>query len=320
MTRTLTTKSCVSEGTTQIAGRHRPDISVVICTRNRAAFLRQALEHYERIFSHHRWELIIVNNSSTDGTRAVADDFASSTSIHCRVIDESQPGLSRARNTGWRNADAEIIAFTDDDCYPLDNFISQVATVLAEPMVGYYGGMIRLFDPNDQPITILEVEDRIAFPPSTLIEPGQIQGANMGARRSVLEAVGGFDEELGAGTAFPSEDIDFVVRASFSGFLGVYDPRPVVLHHHRRQTTEQASLLAAQYSRGRGAFYMSCLLDNRRRTALLKKWYWSLTNCMRGRSRCGLAFPTIAGEICGALGYLGRRITQSADDSPRDFS
>ncbi|MFI5371420.1 MAG: glycosyltransferase family 2 protein [Candidatus Eisenbacteria bacterium] len=282
-----------------------PAVSVVICTRNRAAVLPLALACYPRLVVSFPWELIVVDNGSTDPTLQVLESFAAQVPFPVRVIGEQRKGLSRARNRGWREARAEIVVFTDDDCYPQPDFLARIHLCFANPRLGYLGGRILLYDKDDFPITILKRETPLVIEPGTFIDTGVVQGANMSARREVLEAVGGFDEELGAGTPFSSEDIDFVGRASAAGFAGAYDPGPLVLHHHRRQARREVKQLARTYDIGRGAYYMKCMLDPARRRDGWRAFRATLRlhveDAMHGSRR---HLFRVFYELQGALGYL----------------
>jgi glycosyltransferase involved in cell wall biosynthesis len=270
-----------------------------VCTRNRGPQLAEALPHFASLRSRVPWELLIVDNGSTDSTREILLDFESATSIQVRLLHEPTPGLSRARNTGWRSAAADIVAFTDDDCYPAPDYLDQIWDVFQTQSIGFLGGRILLHDPTDFPITIQLRNDSIALEPRTLIPHGLIHGANMAMRKQLLNALGGFDEMLGAGTPFPSEDLDFTSKALAAGFRGVYHPGPMVYHHHRRRTRAQAQSLDRTYQIGRGAYYMKCLLDPSRRLLVAKSGYWTLRWNIRKFLRM----------TYGACYYLLRRIS-----------
>lgn len=278
----------------------QPKLSVVVCSRNRADFLPKTLGYYEKIVASVPWELVIVDNASTDETQKTLCEFGARTTIDFHVVSEPRIGLSRARNTGWQHAKGDIIAFTDDDCYPQYDFVDEVWQNFAGSSLGYLGGRILLYDPSDYPITIQMRDSQLVIAPGTYIRAGLIQGANMAARRDMIQKLGGFDEMLGAGTPFPSEDVDFVSRASSAGFIGAYDPRPIVFHHHRRRTKKQVATLRRAYAWGRGAYYMKCVLDPSRRKQGIRNWYWILRNNPNG---------TLAGfyEIQGAAWYLFQR-------------
>jgi glycosyltransferase involved in cell wall biosynthesis len=279
------------------------DVSLVMCTRNRALFLPLALAHCARIVSARRWELVIVDNGSTDATARVVCEFRRESDITVRPVFEASPGLGRARNAGWVHAAGSIVAFTDDDCYPSPDFIDQVWLCMEERGLDYVGGRVLLHDPEDLPLTIQLRRTALDLPPHTFLKTGLILGANMAVRRSVLEQLGGFDELLGAGTPFPSEDAEFLSRASARGFVGGYDPRPVVAHHHRRRTQAELDKISRSYDLGRGGYYMACLIDPLRRGQVMRYWYWTKRDDFLHLWHKPTGFMTVAREMLGAISY-----------------
>jgi glycosyltransferase involved in cell wall biosynthesis len=284
-----------------------PKLSVVLSTRNRAGFLPAALASFERIVSSAPWELVVVNNASTDDTASVLAEFKHRSTIGVSIVEEPKPGLSRARNTGWRSAIGPIVAFTDDDCYPEPGYVDEIVRNFDDHSLGYLGGRILLFDPDDYPITIQLEERHIPLPAGTFLPAGLIQGANMAVRKSVLEHLHGFDELLGAGTPFPCEDIEFLSRASALGVSGAYDPRPVIYHHHRRRTPEQIAALMRSYDVGRGAYFMKCLLDPTRRGSAWRPWLDNLWHHFRYARHSPKGLLSAWNELKGAFTYLLRR-------------
>ena len=91
------------------------ELSAIICTYNRADYLRKSLASLaEQTLSTDRFEIIVVDNNSNDDTKAVVqEEYAYVPNL--RYIFEPVPGLSKARNTGWQNANGKYIAFLDDD-------------------------------------------------------------------------------------------------------------------------------------------------------------------------------------------------------------
>ena len=100
-----------------------PELSVVVCTRNRIASLRRCVDALFSATTTRSWELVIVDNGSTDGTNEFLKSVTATRPYRPHVITvfEQTPGLAKARNKGWRAATAEIMAFTDDDCYEAAN-------------------------------------------------------------------------------------------------------------------------------------------------------------------------------------------------------
>ena len=284
-----------------------PRVSIVLSTRNRAGLLAEALHSHERTTTDVPWELVVVDNGSTDATPQVLREFARGTGIALRTVVEPRRGLSCARNTGWRTARGDLVAFTDDDCYPAPGFVSAIAECFGDANLDYLGGRITLHDPADAGVTIQLRDTPLVIEPHSFVPAGLIQGANMAARRRVLDTLGGFDEVLGAGTPYPSEDVDFVSRAAAAGFHGTYDPRPVVAHHHRRRTPEQVEALRRSYDVGRGAFYAKSLLDPLRREFTWRVWAKSVMRNLSAFMGSERARAQLWGEFGGALGYLKDR-------------
>ena len=251
------------------------NLSLVICTRNRASQLDQSLKSLLRLRSGRSWQLVVVDNGSTDDTQLVLERFRTHFTHEFTLVVEPRPGLGTARNRGWTNARGEIVAFTDDDCYPDEHFLMSVESCFNEDSrLGFAGGRVLLHDPTDYTITIQTESCRQEILPGQFIPAGLIQGANFACRRAALADVSGFDERFGAGTLFPCEDVDILARMSVRGWPGVYDPRLLVYHHHRRKSEEEVLRLKKQYDRGRGAYYAKCMLNPALRMTYLKNWYW----------------------------------------------
>ena len=179
-------------------------ISVIICTRNRAQSLSRCLESVSKMIAPFPWELIIVDNGSSDNTSDVVFKFKKTHNLYVKYTYAEKPGLGRARNFGIRLAEGEIIVFTDDDCYPESDYLIQVKRVFDNPNIGFFGGRVILHDPEDYPVTIQLKKEKELLPPGTFIKPGLIHGANMGFRKKVFKTIGGFNELLGAGTPLSS--------------------------------------------------------------------------------------------------------------------
>jgi GT2 family glycosyltransferase len=219
------------------------------------------------------WELVIVDNGSTDNTCSVVDRFRGRFQQKLLTVVEPRVGTGRAHNTGWTVANGDIIAFTDDDCYPEKTFLTSVCQCFDEnEKLGFVGGRVLLYDRTDYRITIQEQAHRELLEPGSFVPAGFIHGANLSFRRSALISVGGFDDRFGAGTAFVCEDVDIQARILARGWHGVYDPRPMVYHHHRRKTEADANQLTKKYDHGRGAYYVKCLLDKKIRGTYLVNW------------------------------------------------
>src|SRR6266403_688514 len=219
--------SAVHQKRILLASLFEMQLSVVICTRNRASQLVESLRSLTRLRCPVRWELVIVDNGSSDETQDIIKNYEEKNygeSLVLKTVVEPREGLGRAHNRGWAMSRGDMVVFTDDDCYPAE----------------------------DYPITIQEKACRQDLSPGDFLPAGLIHGANFACRRTALESVNGFDERFGPGALFVCEDVDIMARMLARGWPGAYDPRPVVYHHHRRKTEVEALQLHRQYDRGRG--------------------------------------------------------------------
>jgi glycosyltransferase involved in cell wall biosynthesis len=288
-----------------LAATVEPVVSLVICTRDRAAHLRPMLDSLEALDTAELLEIVFVDNGSTDGTGEILRGRQAETRLPMRIVTENRPGLSNARNAGIRACRGAIVAFTDDDCYPEPGFISVIAGIFRENAVDIVGGPLVLHDPTDHWVSTTLSPAPRSLPPGDVVMPGEISGGCMAFRRKVFESAGLFDPELGAGTRFPIEDAEMVARACLLGHPAGFFVEPVIRHHHRRKR-RQGEALVRRFAHGRGAFWAKMLLEfPAQRPALLRHWYWMMRSAMRRNPLSGLL--TVLRELAGALAYLTRR-------------
>lgn len=194
-----------------------PEISLIICTKNRAISLNRCLQsiNQQEIIEASE-ELIIVNNGSTDNTDEILREFKNKSLFSLKIINEAKQGLGRARNAGILAAEGKIIAFTDDDCYPAAGYFKNVISAFATGEFYYCGGRILLYDKTDSTYGCNYSLTREIIAPYSFIPAGIIQGANMVIDRKLVDEIGVFDPMFGAGTSFRCEDIDYCAKASMS--------------------------------------------------------------------------------------------------------
>ena len=280
----------------------KPDVSLVICTRNRCEQLVPCLKTIQHIEFERPWELIVVNNGSDDATALIVQEFTKAASFTVHHVTEPKLGLGHARNAGVAAASGEILTFTDDDCYPAPDFLSRVWAAFRDPSLGYVTGRILLHDSSDLALAIQDYSVPVTFPRKSFIHPGGVQGANMAFRRGVLRQIGGFDPLFGAGSLFPAEDLDAANRASAVGWKGQYRPDIVVHHHHGRKASDAARMWKS-YGLGIGACYMKLFLQGPERVRLVRFVRW-----VHRRDKCPPGF--IFWETVGAAKYSYVRTAQ----------
>lgn len=282
-----------------------PAASIVVCTRNRAKRLPACLDAIAAIRCPTPWELVVVDNGSTDETPEVLARYEESFPVPVVVVDEPVPGVARARNRGWETASGAVVVFTDDDCYPAEDLLARYLRRFDdEPSVAFVAGSVVLHDPEDARVTTVTRPAVWRVRPGTFITPGEIVTANLAVRRDILERVGGFDELFAYGAeGLAGSDLDLVARISAAD-QGVFDPDIVVRHHHGRRDPEDVLATRRSYDRGRGAFYAKCVLDRRLRRTYVRGWL-ALTG---GRVRRRESLRPVLRELRGALAYVGLRV------------
>ncbi len=168
-------------------------ITTALCSRNRSTQLRSALDEMTNLLipAGVDWELLVVNNGSSDGTEAVIYGFSSRLPI--RRIFEARPGLSYARNRAIREATGEYIIWTDDDVAVSREWLTAYHQAFRQwPDAAIFGGPVRPVFLGRPPTWLLRVRDRVgpvfaARPlgpePTPIVERDVPFGANMAVRR-----------------------------------------------------------------------------------------------------------------------------------------
>jgi glycosyltransferase involved in cell wall biosynthesis len=261
-------------------------ISVIVCTRNRSASLRRTLDKIKELSCPEglQWEVIVVDNNSTDDTRAAVESFSQTSGLDVQYVFEGNQGQSYARNAGMRKARGEIVAFTDDDVFVDREWLLHIAEECSEyPSVAMFFGQTRLARPNQAKLSIREGDSAVTYCfPCNPAEPGC--GNNMILRKSILSSVEGFDPTFGPGTKLPAaDDIEFTFRVLRSGGTVRYCPKILVYHDHDRLTPTAVRSLLFNYGIARGGYYCKHVLRGDRWAT--KMCYWEICGFLRGLFR-----------------------------------
>ncbi len=279
-------------------------ISVIVCTFNRGGRLDACFDALAVAGKNAPagWELIVVDNGSSDDTRAVVQRRAMLGDLPLRCITEQRRGLSHARNAGVTASTQPVVAFTDDDCLVAPDWLQSIAAALADPRLSILGGRVTLHDDADYPVSIRPFLNSEAISDFDAIGRYLI-GCNMATRRSVFADVGLFDVRLGAGApARSAEDLDFFYRCLKRGMTLRYSPHPHVFHAHGRRTAAEIAELADSYVTGRGAFYFKHVM--RGDGNALKHLYWEIRSRRAGFES---SRKTLRRLLSGGFGYILRR-------------
>jgi GT2 family glycosyltransferase len=213
-----------------------PEISVLVCTRNRSRALVRCLEAVSHQQTSFPFEIVVVDNGSTDDTRARVDE-ATRGDPRIRYIVEPEPGLSRARNRGAAIVASPLIVSLDDDAEPVAGWLEALHRAAAETDAAAIGGPILARFEVPPPawlagqLRVLSAQDYGAQRRAVESSP-YLFGGNLAIRRVELDRVGGFDEALGrqGGALLQGEDIDLCERLLDAGKRLLYEPGAVVYH------------------------------------------------------------------------------------------
>jgi glucosyl-dolichyl phosphate glucuronosyltransferase len=232
--------------------------SVVTYTYNREKLLAQVMESIcSQSVPFHLYEVIVVDNRSTDDTRKVVESFAARFS-NVRYIREEKQGSSAARNRGWKEAIGEYVAFIDDDAKAPAEWLQVAQSVIHDQAPDVFGGPVYPFYISPKPVWYKDEYGTLSNGDQPRLLSGMnefFSGSNLFTRRCLLEELGGFDEKfgmfgdrLGYGeeTAFLSQ-----VRSINSDAIIYYEPKLYTFHLVRPEKYALSWQLRSRFVLGR---------------------------------------------------------------------
>lgn len=234
------------------------DASVLIGTFNRCSLLAATLDSLAamRVSAGLRWEVIVVDNNSTDSTRDTVEIRRPAFPAPLRYIFEPRQGKSHAVNTGLAASGGAVVAFTDDDVHVHAGWLeAAISPLMARPDIQYTGGPVfPIWEAPPPPW--LTAGSGVLRGPLALLDYGPDEfvfedrqripvGVNMAVRRSLIDAIGGFRPDLGrvGKGLLGQEQAEFFFRTRAAGLPGLYVPAMRVDHH------VPASRMTASYHR-----------------------------------------------------------------------
>jgi cellulose synthase/poly-beta-1,6-N-acetylglucosamine synthase-like glycosyltransferase len=280
-----------------------PSATIAICTRERPDDLARCLRAVTRLARRDHPIIVIDNDPSTDRTAQLVGAYS-----HVGYVRESTRGVNAARNRALREANTDVVAFTDDDAVPEPGWLDALQGGFDHRLTA---GVTGLTLPLELETAAQEWFERVSpFSGGYLRHEfddshsrphvaGHVgAGANMAIRRDALFDVGGFDERLDAGTPTRSGgDRELFARLVARGYRLVYEPAAVSRHRHPRTWLELRETITG-YGRGVSALWTGRLLE-RGELAVLKQaasWF-----------------------IAGAMPRLAKALAQRPGAMPRDL-
>ena len=220
-----------------------PTCSVLVAVYNGADTIARCIESLlDQDYPPDRYQIIIVENGSTDDTAKIVKPYADQYPDRVKFLQSKAKGKQAALNLGITNSTADIIAMTDADCIAVPHWLAQLVQPYTDPQVGGVGGLITAYVHPDR--TIYEQFSEDHNPLINYISGDHeflphLDGANCSYRRDLLNKVGNYNTRL-----VISDDVDVCWRVQLqTGAKIVYNPDAVIHHHHRSTRTG----LARQY-------------------------------------------------------------------------
>jgi glucosyl-dolichyl phosphate glucuronosyltransferase len=231
-----------------MSGRSARDVTVLICTFNRAALLRETLASLAAMVVPFDWDwdVLVVDNHSTDDTRRVVGELAPAFPVPLRYAHESRPGKSSAFNRGLASGTGRVVASVDDDVLVCAEWLSAACSPLlgAGTTFDYTGGPVApLWEAPpppwfpDRPSDLWGTVAIVDYGPDAFVfeERQRVPlGANVAFRRDFFARVGGFLPSLGRsqGRILLGQELpELLRRARSAGARGLYVPAMRVHHH-----------------------------------------------------------------------------------------
>lgn len=201
--------------------------TIQLCTYNRAHLLERVLDAcFEQTAPANSYEVVLVNDGSSDSTPDVIARARARATCRFEVIDQQNSGLAKGRNAGIARASGERIIFIDDDVLPLPNFVEEhLRSHDAHPKAIVRGGAINVESFDDLPPPVWKLKD---------YSGNYFWTTNVSVPLVTIRAIGGFNETF---SEYGWEDIDVGLRLRFGGVKAVFNPKALVYHWKPRPRT-----------------------------------------------------------------------------------
>jgi glycosyltransferase involved in cell wall biosynthesis len=297
-----------------VRSRPEPDVSVVVCTRDRPEQLRACLDSL-------RWlrtrplEVVVVDNAPSDErARELCETYP-----EVRYVREPVAGLSRARNRGIAQSRGELVAFTDDDCVVDPGWLDGLGETFADPLVMVAVGYVGPLELETRGQCVFQLYgsfarrfERTVYDGLETMHTGLGDG-NCFVRREAFAEVGLFAEDLGPGTPAKSgQDADLFHRIFLAAYRLAFEPARITWH-------QGTAPPGAVYGRavGQSAATTRWLFGRRDLRALgLTARTWGGIARRLFRVPLGLTLRQAAGKLAGPVALLRSRLHARRGPAP----
>ena len=294
-------------------------ISLIICTYNRRHHLRLALESAAQLTPPpgNGWELLVVDNNSSDGTKECVADFASQSKLNVRYVFEEHQGLAWARNRGISEANGDVIVFTDDDVVLDRSWLAEISSAFQRFDCAAAGGRILPLWEGPEPDWYDARPGSVLRPVVAHFDLGDCAGiatdfpygANMAFRKAVFAQIGLFRTDLGriGNGRILGEESELMERLVAAGGSIIYVPSAIVHHRVPKARATKAYCRSWYFGKGRTNALAETLPPETVRYFGIPRYLlpklltttlgWLFSADSAGRFRCRLRMSETAGEI-----------------------
>lgn len=290
----------------------KPEISIIICTHNRAQILHESLLKYRSLREINQIEILVVLNQCTDNSLEITESHAKELP-QLRWVEEPKIGHSNARNKGMYEASAEFVFYIDDDAYPDVNLVVKLLDHLKTHNIKCISGRTLFWNQDAAPWIKNEMVETPEFRSNFGLMPkgGYINGCACGFHKTTLESLGGFAKDLGmSGKELGYYDEVFVQHKLEDSEIPIYfDPSLLVFHRSHQSTVLE--FLTASFVKGKSLNrYLKKYGDKKQSTlSLLLKLPLVVIEALISLPRNVFRHGLQAGLVIGFNGlsyYLGR--------------
>lgn len=237
----------------------KPVISIIICTYNRASLLKNCLDSLiNQNIEKKQYEIIVVNNNSNDNTEEIVKDFLDNYQ-NIRIVLETNQGLSHSRNRGYREAQAEYVAYMDDDAKASPNWVEIAIQIINKQQPDLFGGPIYPFYLLPKPEWFKdEYEIRVHAAKTGWMESGHISGSNIVFKKSLLAKFGGFNPEFGMkGNSIGFHEETQLINEAYRNKNRVYYSLDLIVNHLVPDIKYSlAYFIYSRYKSGKDYYYL----------------------------------------------------------------
>ncbi|MBT8327555.1 MAG: glycosyltransferase family 2 protein, partial [Bacteroidia bacterium] len=217
----------------------KPEISIIICSHNRANNLNEVLPYYAQLNAKIPHEIVVVLNACTDNSIDIVK-IQQEQNSQIRFVFEEVVGASNARNRGWKESLADFVFYIDDDAFPVSSLLEDIKDVLINETVVSFTGRTLYWRKND-PMWIKNTYVEMPLLSETQMvmhTKGHINGCACGFKKEILEEVGGFHTDLDMKGKKIGYGVEEYIRLEIlkAGYPTIYCPNIKVWHQSHSKT------------------------------------------------------------------------------------